>query len=87
MADDFLFPTEKRMEARKVNFLAGDSSRILVQLWSFSRLAWSASEAKSFKSLKNSEVWPMNSPSFVRALAAPIAIPSVSVGRKRSHAA
>ena len=32
MADDFLFPTEKRMEARKVNFLAGDSSRILVQL-------------------------------------------------------
>ena len=32
MADDFLFPTEKRMEARKANFLTGDSSRTLVQL-------------------------------------------------------
>jgi len=27
-----LFPTQERTEARKVNFLAGDSSRILVQL-------------------------------------------------------
>jgi hypothetical protein len=70
------------MKARKVNFLPV----ILLEYsfsyyWAFSRLAWSASEAKSLKSWKNSEVWPMNSPSLVRALTAPIAIPCVSVGR------
>jgi hypothetical protein len=45
------------------------------------RRALSASVAKSFNSWKNSGVWPMKSPSLVRALAAPIAIPLVSVGR------
>src|SRR5258708_11818541 len=43
--------------------------------------AASACCASSCRTAKNSGDWPMNSPSAVKALAAPIAAPCVSVGR------
>src|SRR6266571_180872 len=47
----------------------------------YPRLAASACCASSCRTAKNSFGWPMNSPSAVKAFAAPIAAPCVSVGR------
>src|SRR6266481_1615644 len=50
-----------------------------------SRLAASAASARSRRSSKNADDWPMNNPSAVSALAAPIAAPLVWVGRMIEH--
>src|SRR3989454_4250663 len=52
---------------------------------SLHRRAASASAASWFSSSKNWDDWPMNSPSAVSALTAPIAAPFVLVGRTIEH--
>jgi hypothetical protein len=47
--------------------------------------ASSASRARRLSRLKNAWDWPLNSPSSVRALTAPLAAPFVSVGRIIEH--
>src|SRR6266478_1225349 len=50
------------------------------------RLASSASSARSRRSSKNADDWPMKSPMAVRNFRAPVAAPSVAVGRTIEHA-
>src|SRR5580704_5266600 len=50
-----------------------------------SRYASSASSARRLSRSKNAWDWPLNSPSSVRPLTAPIAAPFVSVGRIIEH--
>src|SRR5258708_7843190 len=47
----------------------------------YPRRAASAASASCWRTAKNSFDWPMNSPSSVKALSAPMAAPFVSVGR------
>jgi hypothetical protein len=50
------------------------------------RLASSASSARSRSNSKNVDDWPMKSPIAVRNFSAPMAAPSVAVGRTIEHA-
>src|SRR5438552_3768399 len=62
-----------------------DRSRNSQRSLSDSHLASSASSARSQRNSKNSFDWPMKSPSFIRAVNAPMAAPFVSVGRMIEH--